>query len=55
MGFTNDLRSVSAGRAAWFVQDQTFEKLPNELQTEIIGRIRKRKGLPPEIPKPQVD
>jgi len=54
-GFTSALRSATAGRGAWFLVDQSFEKLPNELQTQIITRIRQRKGLPPEIPKPQLE
>lgn len=54
-GFTSALRSATAGRGAWFLVDQSFEKLPNELQTKIITQIRQRKGLPPEIPKPQLE
>lgn len=44
-GFTNDLRSGTEGRAAWFLVDSKFEKLPNDLQQEIINKIRKRKGI----------
>ncbi len=53
-GFTSSLRSGTAGRGAWFLVDQTFEKLPNDLQREIALRIRKRKGLKEEIPQPEV-
>jgi elongation factor 2 len=51
-GFTSDLRSATRGRGAWFLVDQMFEKLPAELQDQTILRIRERKGLAKEIPKP---
>jgi len=51
-GFTSDLRSATRGRGAWFLVDQVFEKLPTELQAQTILRIRERKGLSKEIPKP---
>ncbi len=54
-GFTSALRSSTAGRGAWFLVDQTFEKLPEELQNQTIMRIRKRKGLKEEIPQPDLE
>ena len=45
-GFTNELRSATAGRGFWFLVDSRFEKLPAELQEITIKRIRERKGLP---------
>jgi len=51
-GFTSSLRSATAGRGSWFLVDQVFEKLPGELQREIVSRIRKRKGLSEDIPEP---
>ncbi len=44
-GMTGDLRSATEGRGSFFVQDQTFEKLPDELQAKVIAGIRQRKGL----------
>jgi len=44
-GIASDLRSATGGRGNFFVSDQNFEKLPMELQSKIIGQIRKRKGL----------
>ena len=44
-GLSSDLRSATEGRGSFFVLDQTFEKLPEELQPKIIGQIRNRKGL----------
>jgi len=54
-GFTSALRSATAGRGAWFLVDQAFERLPSDLQEPIVRRIRKRKGLPEEPPKPQLE
>jgi elongation factor 2 len=44
-GLSSDLRSATEGRGNFFVLDQGFEKLPEELQGKIIGQIRNRKGL----------
>jgi len=44
-GLSSDLRSATEGRGNFFVLDQTFEKLPEELQGKIINNIRSRKGL----------
>ena len=44
-GLSSDLRSATEGRGNFFVLDQTFEKLPEELQGKIINQIRTRKGL----------
>jgi len=44
-GLTSVLRSATAGRGSFFVVDQLFEKLPNELQGRAIKSTRERKGL----------
>ena len=44
-GLSSELRSATEGRGAFFVVDQVFEKLPEELQGKIIKLIRGRKGL----------
>ncbi len=44
-GMSNDLRSATGGRGSSSVIDQSFERLPDELQQKIIGQIRSRKGL----------
>jgi elongation factor 2 len=51
-GFTSSLRSATAGRGVWFLVDQVFEKLPREIQDQTVLRIRKRRGLKEEIPRP---
>lgn len=45
IGWSSDLRSATGGRGVSSLVDQTFEKLPNELQQKIIKQIRDRKGL----------
>ncbi len=44
-GLSSELRSATSGRGVQFVVDQTFEKLPYELQQKRINAIRERKGL----------
>ncbi len=45
-GFTTSLRSETEGRGFWSFIESKFEKVPRELQEQIIKKIRKRKGLP---------
>ena len=45
MGWSNDLRSATAGRGNSSLVDQVFEKLPNELQDKIRNQIVSRKGI----------
>ncbi|MBI1969799.1 elongation factor EF-2 [Candidatus Woesearchaeota archaeon] len=44
-GMSSELRSATEGRGNFFLVDQTFEKLPFELQQKTIVQIRSRKGL----------
>jgi elongation factor 2 len=44
-GLAGDLRSGTGGRGSSFLIDQTFEKLPDELQAKVLNNIRERKGL----------
>lgn len=44
-GMTSDLRSATEGRAHFFMVDQVFEKIPEDLQAKTRLLIRKRKGL----------
>lgn len=45
LGWSSDLRSATGGRGSSALADQTFEKVPNEMQDKIIMSIRKRKNL----------
>ena len=44
-GLSNDLRSSTEGRAAFFLVSQSFNRVPSDLQDKIIRQIRQRKGL----------
>ncbi|MGC8671780.1 MAG: elongation factor EF-2, partial [Candidatus Micrarchaeia archaeon] len=52
-GFSNELRSLTQGRAIWYTEYAGYEKLPEDLQSKVVREIRKRKGLPEEPPKPE--
>ncbi|MBU0958308.1 MAG: elongation factor EF-2 [Nanoarchaeota archaeon] len=45
IGWSNDLRSETEGRGSSSLKDQLFERVPTGMQTDIIRRIRNRKGL----------
>ncbi len=45
LGWSNDLRSATEGRGVSSLVDQKFERVPSEMQEEIIKKIRQRKGL----------
>ena len=44
-GLASELRSATEGRGSYYVSDQVFEKLPEELQKKVVKQIRQRKGL----------
>ncbi len=52
-GFSNELRSMTQGRAIWYHEFAGYEKLPQELQNKIVREIRTRKGQPPDPPTAQ--
>jgi elongation factor 2 len=52
-GFSKELRSATSGKAFWQSLFDHWEKLPPKLTTEVIIELRRRKGLTPEIPKPE--
>ncbi len=45
IGWSNDLRSATEGRGFSSLADQEFQKLPRELQDNVVRKIRERKGL----------
>ena len=47
-GFAGDIRSAAEGRCLWSTEMAGFERLPRELQSQIIREIRQRKGLSDE-------
>jgi elongation factor 2 len=44
-GLSSDLRSATSGRGTQFLVDQSFERVPPNLQEDIIRQLRERKGL----------
>ncbi len=51
-GFASDIRGATEGRALWNTEFLGFIALPTNLQNEIVLKIRERKGLKVEIPRP---
>ncbi len=52
-GFNSALKSATGGKGFYSLIDVIFERLPKDLQDQTIKKIRKRKGLPEELPKPE--
>lgn len=52
-GIAGDIRSASEGHALWGSQNSGYDEVPRELQEKIIVSIRKRKGHPESVPKPE--
>jgi elongation factor 2 len=47
-GFASAIRSATGGRVLWNTENIGFEPLPRQLQTDVVKKIRERKGLKPE-------
>ena len=45
LGWSSDLRSATEGRGVSSLVDQSFERLPGELQGKVVQEIKNRKGL----------
>jgi elongation factor 2 len=52
LGMTTEMRSKTSGNAFWQCGFSHWEETPEKVTSEIVKQIRKRKGLPPEIPSP---
>ncbi len=52
-GFDASLKSATSGRGFYSLIETVFEKLPKEMRDDVIKKIRKRKGLPEIVPKPE--
>jgi elongation factor 2 len=50
-GLSADMRSVTSGHAFWQTQFDHWEKVPESISVDVIAGIRKRRGLPEEVPK----
>ncbi len=49
----NELRSSSAGRAFWGTEFSRWAPVPDSMLLDIVKKIRQRKGLRPEPPRPE--
>jgi elongation factor 2 len=47
-GFASAIRSATAGRALWTTEHAGYDRVPRDLQEEVVRDIRVRKGLKPE-------
>lgn len=47
-----EMRSTTSGQAFWQSTFDHWEKVPENIAAELIKKIRERKGLPTEVPKP---
>ena len=47
----SELRAASAGRAFWGTEFSRWAPVPDAILTDIIMKIRERKGLPKQLPK----
>ncbi|MFX1409450.1 MAG: GTP-binding protein [Promethearchaeota archaeon] len=50
IGIADEIRSSTQGRAFFGYEFKGFEKVPPSLEEEVILEIRKRKGMPQELP-----
>jgi elongation factor 2 len=50
VGIADEIRSGTAGRAFFGYEFKGFEKVPPSIEEDLILDIRKRKGMPPEMP-----
>lgn len=47
-GFASAIRSATGGKVLWSSENSGYERVPPELQPQVVGKIRERKGLKPE-------
>jgi len=52
-GFAKEIRSATSGKAIWQTFFDRWEKMPKKIETQTISELRQRKGLAPEVPKPE--
>lgn len=44
-GLASEVRSITSGRGSYYLVDQVYERLPDDLQVKVVTQIRQRKGL----------
>ncbi|MEM3616829.1 MAG: elongation factor EF-2 [Candidatus Bathyarchaeia archaeon] len=53
-GLSAEMRSATSGHAFWQCTFDHWETIPENIASEVVRRIRERKGLPPEKPTPDM-
>ncbi len=53
-GFDATLKSATSGRGFYSLIEIVFERIPNDLFEGVVKGIRKRKGLPEDVPRPEI-
>jgi elongation factor 2 len=53
-GLSAEMRSATSGYAFWQLAFDHWNKIPEKLASEVIKKLRERRGLPEEIPTPQM-
>ena len=47
-GFASAIRSATGGKVLWSSENSGYQKVPPEVQKDVVSKIRTRKGLKPE-------
>ncbi len=47
-GFASAIRSATGGKVLWSSENYGYQRVPAEIQKEIVGKVRERKGLKTE-------
>lgn len=47
-GFASAIRGATGGRVLWNTENSGHQVVPKEIQPQVVGKIRERKGLKPE-------
>ncbi len=47
-GFASAIRSATGGKVLWSSENFGYQRVPSELQKDVVAKIRERKGLKPE-------
>jgi elongation factor 2 len=53
LGMSAEMRTATSGYAFWQFAFDHWSKIPENLANQLITKLRERRGLPKEIPKPE--
>jgi elongation factor 2 len=54
LGLSSELRSATSGRAFWQLAFDHWDNMPKDLSHTIVEKLREKRGLPPQIPEPEI-